>query len=63
MNKRGSPFKKLSKTVLLDVKTIDLLKEYARENLGSESMSAAIRAMAREYEHRRKSIRSGADDK
>jgi len=42
--------KKVSKTVLLDVKTVELLKEFSRLNLGSESMSGAIRAMARQWE-------------
>jgi hypothetical protein len=46
--------KKVSKTVLLDVKTIELLKEFSRINLGSESMSGAIRAMARQWEQSNK---------
>jgi len=41
--------KKKGKTLLLDVKTIEILIEYAQDKLGTNSMSAAVRLMAREY--------------
>jgi len=46
--------KKVGKTLLLDVKTMEILKAFAQDRLGSNSMSAAVRLMAREYEERQK---------
>ena len=56
--KRGS---KVGKTLLLDVETMEALKEYGRENLGSESMSAAVRAMAREWKRKQQTDGKTAD--
>lgn len=42
--------KKQKVTLLLTGETIALIKEYGADKLGSNSMSAAVRAMAKEYE-------------
>jgi len=42
-------FKRQKMTLLLDGETIRLIKEYGIEMLGSTSVSASVRAMAKEY--------------
>ncbi len=49
MQSKKKSSNKVAKTLLLDVKTIDILKEYSEVNFGSNSMSMAVRAMARKW--------------
>ena len=42
-------YKKQKMTLLLDGETIELIRQYGREILGSTSVSASVRAMAKEY--------------
>ena len=42
-------YKKQKMTLLLTGETIALIRQYGLEKLGSESVSAAVRAMAKEY--------------
>jgi len=49
MQSKKKPGNKVAKTLLLDVKTIEILKEYSEVNFGSNSMSMAVRAMARTW--------------
>ena len=47
-------YKRQKMTLLLDGETIELLKEYGMKTTGSESVSAAVRTMAKEYGRRSK---------
>ena len=44
-----SKYKKQKMTLLLDGETIELIRQYGRDILGSNSVSASVRAMAKEY--------------
>jgi hypothetical protein len=53
-NEDKSKYKKQKMTLLLNGETIALLKEYGLNNLGSTSISAAVRAMAKEYDRKQR---------
>lgn len=40
-------------TLLLTGETIALIREYAQDVLGSDSISSAVRSMAKEYERKK----------
>jgi hypothetical protein len=42
-------YKKQKMTLLLTGETISLIRQYGQDKLGSTSVSAAVRAMAKEY--------------
>jgi hypothetical protein len=42
-------YKKQKMTLLLTGETIALIRQYGQDKIGSESISAAVRAMAKEY--------------
>lgn len=50
MSEKSNRKKKV--TLLLDDKSIDIIKAFGSTFIGSTSMSASIRAMTREYEQR-----------
>lgn len=52
-NNKSKEFKRKKMTLLLDGETIRLIKEYGIEMLGSISVSASVRAMAKEYGRRK----------
>lgn len=47
-----SKYKKQKMTLLLDGETIQIIKSYGKRTLGSDSVSASVRAMARDYARR-----------
>ena len=47
--KKNNIYKKQKMTLLLDGETIELIRQYGQEILGSTSVSASVRAMAKEY--------------
>jgi hypothetical protein len=49
MKQDRSKYKKQKMTLLLDSETIDLIRSYGQDILGSTSVSASVRAMAKEY--------------
>jgi len=49
-----SKFAKQKMTLLLDGETIDLIRQYGQDILGSTSVSASVRAMAKEYGRKQK---------
>ena len=49
-----SKYKKQKMTLLLDGETIKLIRDYGQEMIGSTSVSASVRAMAKEYGRRKK---------
>ena len=62
--KGGRPMKRKDNerkaaTLLLDGKTLRLLKEYSFEKLGETNMSKAVMLMAKEYDERRRQNNSG----
>ena len=62
--KGGKPMKRKDNerkaaTLLLDSKTLRLLKEYSFEKLGETNMSKAVMLMAKEYDERRKQSNTG----
>jgi len=46
--------KKVKMTLLLDDESLNLIREYGKEYVGSSSVSGSIRAMAKEYGRRKK---------
>ena len=53
-NDNNSKYKRKKITLLLDGETIELLREYGIEVMGTYSVSASVRAMAKEYGRRKK---------
>ncbi len=47
-------YKKQKMTLLLDGETIDIIRTYGQEHLGSTSVSASVRAMAKEYDRNKR---------
>jgi len=44
--------KRVKMTLLLDSDTIEILKQYSSDKTGRESVSMAVRMLAKEYEQR-----------
>ena len=60
--------KKVKMTLLLDSDTIDLLRDFAYQEIGETNVSKAVRLLAKQYEKQRnkektKRTKAGANEK
>ena len=53
MSDKKSRSKKVKMTLLLDSDSINTIKDYGEKQLGISSVSAIVRAIAKEYERKR----------